>query len=853
VSYDIIEINNEARATSVNFSYDLGAGAIAVPVINYTTGLAATGTALITTPRSINLTGVNLANGATIELTWNFADAAGSGSRDEVGLDNIELGGAVAPTVSVGFAQASSSGAEGNAGGSGQTIDVTMPVAPSAADVVVSIADLGTSSATFGTDYIFPGTVSLTFPTTGTYPLTRSVFVTVAGDVVVEPNEFIDLSLSLTSGSAITSQTTHRFFINNDDTPTEPGLVVNEVSQGENTGSGRYEYIELVVVGTPGETVDLRGWIIDDNSGIFTAGAGSQLGIAEGHIKFTNVCTWEKVPVGSIILVYSIDVNSIPPTQTYNAAIANAFPGGDDPTDANQDFTYVIGIDQYTVGNCVSAAPNLYFSSDCSFPANVNFDQYLPATYSNPDWATITLRNSGDAVQTRKPDATYFHGLSYGSSTGGSCSFCNFSVENHPEFAIKGNDALVFDTLTYGASQRVYSLINTVNTDYRDIENWNTAAVADNVSQTPGAANSIANDNWIQSLRDPFEVVTSDDSYTCDLRGLETRSYLGTNDSLILWIENNTSFDHGPLTAQTIFNPTGPFQNLNITGSPYFAAKQFRADPTNTNTMAPDDYDIRLYLDNSDLNELAAYINTQTGTSYTGTALIPLLRMYRVPGTTLLPSNTNGAGVQEKVPTTGTYNGTQSFQNQWQGFSAFGLGVPELVLSSGQLELEAKRDGQHVALTWNDVPEDAMETILYKIQSGEKQIIQQPELGSMQGIDYRPNPGVNSYQLAAQLPDGSMQWSNIAEVVMNKGLLSGLPFPQPAQNTLHFPVSLPVGAQATILLYDMHGKKVLQKQLEVSEQGLLTISTAGLRVGAYAYSLRSSSEVVTGKVLVGMR
>ena len=49
-----------------------------------------------------------------------------------------------------------------------------------------------------------------------------------------------------------------------------PTLVINEVSNGM---SGTREYIELLVVGPPSqpcsppETLDLRKWILDDNTG----------------------------------------------------------------------------------------------------------------------------------------------------------------------------------------------------------------------------------------------------------------------------------------------------------------------------------------------------------------------------------------------------------------------------------------------------------------------------------------------------------------------------------------------------------------------------------------------------------
>jgi hypothetical protein len=65
------------------------------------------------------------------------------------------------------------------------------------------------------------------------------------------------------------------------DNETPEGIIINEFGQG----TGEREYVELVVTGTPGTTIDLRGWIIDDNSGIFGGGYGTQMGIAPGHLK----------------------------------------------------------------------------------------------------------------------------------------------------------------------------------------------------------------------------------------------------------------------------------------------------------------------------------------------------------------------------------------------------------------------------------------------------------------------------------------------------------------------------------------------------------------------------------------
>jgi gliding motility-associated-like protein len=98
-------------------------------------------------------------------------------------------------------------------------------------------------------------------------------------------------------------------------------LIINEVSNGvSGTGMGTREYVEYVVVdatvtydcmGTPiAPCVDIRGWIIDDNSGYHGTG-----GIAGGALRFSMDAFWQCVPVGTIIVVYNdadVDVSLIP-------------------------------------------------------------------------------------------------------------------------------------------------------------------------------------------------------------------------------------------------------------------------------------------------------------------------------------------------------------------------------------------------------------------------------------------------------------------------------------------------------------------------------------------------------------
>jgi hypothetical protein len=112
----------------------------------------------------------------------------------------------------------------------------------------------------------------------------------------------------------------------------EPGLL----SMNFLTVIGTREYMEFLVVGDPCTTVDLRGWIIDDNNGPDDAiceGFSTQFasaGIAGGYVRFRNMYALGCVPVGSIILVYN--------GAEKNTSITLA----DDPTDSNGDLVYVL-------------------------------------------------------------------------------------------------------------------------------------------------------------------------------------------------------------------------------------------------------------------------------------------------------------------------------------------------------------------------------------------------------------------------------------------------------------------------------------------------------------------------------
>ncbi len=174
------------------------------------------------------------------------------------------------------------------------------------------------------------------------------------------------------------------------------GLIVNEASNGP---SGAKEFYEFVVVGSAGDptgSVNLDGWILDDNNGEWE-GSTSGVGISPGYARFdassSFVCSaLAAMPPGSIIVVYNDgDPNpNLPP---------------DDATDANGDGVYVF----QARGACIKTCSGPPDSTDPSYSSCV--------TAATPSYTPIALRNSGDVAQSRDAGGTLFHGFTYGDIT----------------------------------------------------------------------------------------------------------------------------------------------------------------------------------------------------------------------------------------------------------------------------------------------------------------------------------------------------------------------------------------------------------------------------------------------------
>ncbi|MEO0471515.1 MAG: T9SS type A sorting domain-containing protein [Bacteroidota bacterium] len=722
------------------------------------------------------------------------------------------------------------------------TLDVSMDVAP-VSDVLLSITDAGTGSATGGgVDYTF-ALQTLSFLTAEPYPNTKSISLTIIDDnPTVDPNETIELTLALTSGLTSLGITQHRIVL----TESIEGLIVNEVSQGQTL---LREFVELLVVGTPGGTVDLRGYHLDDNNGVFTDGASFTTGIASGFIQFEDVCTWEQVPVGALIVVYALDDGAFP-------ADSNQALPAYDPSDENLDYVYVIPITSPNVSACNTPDVNELFRANNGLPNTAN-PAYGMAN-QDPCWSLISLRNDGDGMQIRDAMGNFLHGVSYGTGTntpcaGGTGSFpCELRLDNHPDYLVYDSLSLYF---TVGGGNTTYFFDNGFNDDPYLSRNW-TSAAAD-ANQSPGIGNSAANIAYINSLRQPFVPTINNSTYTCNLGPNQAKAYLNNNDEIILYIDNNSSTNHGATTADLTFGPV--VQNLNLVNEPIFMAPDWTVTPSNIGTPS---YTVRFYVSQATLDAYATQVNGILGSAYTGTSIAPLLVIYSRNFGNSPKTATNDLQVEIASTLIGSYpGGFTTYEASFNTFSTFSIGNTVNVLPIEGLSLQAQRKEQRIHLHWTTSSEENTDYFAIERQIDGGDFI---ELGretaasnsqQIQQYDYI-DPTVAGSELIYRLRmvdlDGSFRYSSQVKVLLEKPesfeLLSlG---PNPNQGHIQLSFRLPDPTTVKLHLYSLDGRLAYENQRSFSA-GLQQWEhlIAHLPQGMYLYSLQSKGQTISGKLI----
>ncbi|MBK9194469.1 MAG: lamin tail domain-containing protein [Flavobacteriales bacterium] len=168
-----------------------------------------------TTFTNISIPSLSLAANEYIMLKWDDID--NTGSDHGLSVDDVTISWTVTgATPTVGFSTTTSNTSEGLLA----SVAVSMNIAP-AADVTVTISDLGTGSASSGLDYTaLSPAPTLTFLTSDSYPKVLNVSIPILDELDPENAETIDLGLAVTGGTATLGTAAHTVTIAASDLPT---------------------------------------------------------------------------------------------------------------------------------------------------------------------------------------------------------------------------------------------------------------------------------------------------------------------------------------------------------------------------------------------------------------------------------------------------------------------------------------------------------------------------------------------------------------------------------------------------------------------------------------------------------
>ena len=327
------------------------------------------------------------------------------------------------------------------------------------------LTTISSGGGTFNIQYINNGGSLTSFGTTNQTNTSSNTF---SGSVSVAAGTSIVLYLipSGTGAAGTTLRWLNGSTINittSGSVSTYTGLILSEVSQGE-SGFSR-EYIEMMAIGSPCTTIDIRNWIIDDNNGIFSGGRLSNRGITRGYIRFSLNNFWSTVPTGTIILIY----NGSDTCRSITTYFDN------DASDFKLTFPIINTDSTYFIGNNLS--PNTTSS-------------LYTSTRTYPNWASISLNNNaseGDGVQIRSYDTTFYHGIGFGNNQ-----------TTHPDIPTYGSSALLFGSGTGGANQNYYISDTISNFDFKNKFNWSNDTGY--ITRTPGIPNNNKIIEWMKYL-----------------------------------------------------------------------------------------------------------------------------------------------------------------------------------------------------------------------------------------------------------------------------------------------------------------------------------------------------------------
>lgn len=237
-------------------------------------------------------------------------------------------------------------------------------------------------------------------------------------------------------------------------------LIINEVSNGP---TGNQEYMEFAVVsnsvtyncnGGALPTIDIRGWIFDDNSGYHGTS-----GIAAGALRFAYNPLWANVPLGTIILIYN-DADPNPNIPSNDLSL----------TDGNCRLIIPVS------SNLIEKNTTTPGAVSCSYPTT-------PSWTSGGDWTFDVLANGGDCARLVNLAGCEVFSVCYGTD----------NLNNLIYFSGNGGQTVYYFN----------------GSDPTNQNNWSSGvAAATGSAETPGAANNATNANYINQFNNSCSVIT---------------------------------------------------------------------------------------------------------------------------------------------------------------------------------------------------------------------------------------------------------------------------------------------------------------------------------------------------------
>jgi Ca2+-binding RTX toxin-like protein len=258
LTYDILTLNDQPRANSFNLEYAIGSGSFsAISSLDFTTPETADSSPVfVTTTKSITLENPTFLANETLFLRFKSNDVSGSGSRDEIGLDNLVVE-SVPSTPGIAIVESNATTIVSESGDT-DSYTIALKTDPSATVTLRITAPSATEIARDGSTF----STSLELDFTDTTP--QTITVRAIDDATADGDRDVTIQHDIIASNAADYPTTQAVddvtvMIREDDSAIDDGgeIFISEYIEG----SSNNKAIELF--NPTGATIELDGYRLD--------------------------------------------------------------------------------------------------------------------------------------------------------------------------------------------------------------------------------------------------------------------------------------------------------------------------------------------------------------------------------------------------------------------------------------------------------------------------------------------------------------------------------------------------------------------------------------------------------------